>query len=65
VFYSYLDTTGACVCDSQVIHFHPGAIDSSGDAKGCQDITWLGLGYWEEKTKDALKDYIIAWSDVP
>lgn len=61
---SYLDTTRACVRDTQVIHLHSRAADGGGDAEGRQDVTWLGMGYWKEKTKDALRKNMMAWSDV-
>jgi len=64
MFYSNLDTAGTGLRDSQVIHLYPRAADGSGDAEGCQDVTWLGMGYWKEKTKDALRKNMMAWSDV-
>ena len=44
----YMDTTRPRLRDSQVVHLSASAADCGCDSEGGQDVTRMGLEYWEE-----------------
>lgn len=52
-----LDQARTRLCDTQILYLHPSALDRCGDAQGRQDVTELGMEYWQDAHEEGHFSY--------